>query len=81
MAEKNEPRLSSFGAYPPPAPEYAGMATQSVYIPMRDGARRAAEVVLPENLPPGGGDAHHHGRPKPRARILYRSSGGSQGLT
>ena len=53
MAEKNEPRHPSFGAYPPPAPGYEGMATQSVYIPMRDGARLAAEVVLPENLPSG----------------------------
>ncbi len=42
-----------FGAYEGQALQYEGMTTQSVYIPMRDGIKLAAEVVLPKNLPPG----------------------------
>lgn len=41
-----------FGAYEAPAPQFQGTVRQSVYIPMRDGVRLAAEVVLPRNLPP-----------------------------
>ena len=49
--ETDEP--APFGAYQAPAALYKGVATQSVYIPMRDGVKLAAEVVLPKSLPPG----------------------------
>jgi putative CocE/NonD family hydrolase len=46
------PPQAQFGTYQAQAPQYEGLTTQSLYIPMRDGVRLAAEVVLPKNLPP-----------------------------
>lgn len=40
-----------FGTYEAQLPQYKGMTTQSVHIPMRDGVKLAAEVVLPKDLP------------------------------
>jgi putative CocE/NonD family hydrolase len=42
-----------FGEYQGPTPICRGRTTQSVYIPMRDGVRLAAEVVLPKGIPAG----------------------------
>jgi len=44
---------TSFGGYAAPAPRYTGTSASSVYIPMRDGVRLAAEVVLPKGLEAG----------------------------
>ena len=41
------------GAYQGQTPQYRQYTTQSVYIPMRDGVKLAAEVVLPKDLPAG----------------------------
>jgi putative CocE/NonD family hydrolase len=44
-------QTGQFGSYEPPQADYAGTDTQSIYIPMRDGVRLAAEVILPAGLP------------------------------
>jgi putative CocE/NonD family hydrolase len=49
--ELEEDQQTRFGTYEGEAPQYKGMTTQSVYIPMRDGVRIAADVVLPKDLP------------------------------
>lgn len=46
------PQQTQFGTYQAQHPPYKGLTTQSVYIPMRDGVKLAAEVVLPKDLPP-----------------------------
>ena len=48
---KRENQEAGFGSYDALAPQYKGMTAQSAYIPMRDGVRLAAEVILPRNLP------------------------------
>jgi putative CocE/NonD family hydrolase len=52
IVDTEEDRSAQFGTYEGQAPQYEGMSTQSVYIPMRDGVKLAAEIVLPKNLPP-----------------------------
>jgi putative CocE/NonD family hydrolase len=42
-----------FGTYEGDAPRYTGIATQSLYITMRDGIKIAVDVVLPRDLPSG----------------------------
>jgi hypothetical protein len=45
---------TDFGVYEGhETPQYKGVTTQSVYIPMRDGVKIAADVLLPGNLPEG----------------------------
>jgi len=44
---------TGFGRCEVPPPQYKGMTSQSLYLPMRDGVRLAVEIVLPGNLPPG----------------------------
>ena len=44
MAQVTE---SEFGGYIGEAPRYHGMFKRSLYIPMRDGVRLAADIVLP----------------------------------
>jgi putative CocE/NonD family hydrolase len=44
---------SQFGTYQGQGPQYEGMTTEALYIPMRDGVRIAVDVVLPKDLPPG----------------------------
>jgi putative CocE/NonD family hydrolase len=51
--KNREDQGNGFGSYQPPSPQYQGITTRSVYIPMRDGVRLAVEVVLPKDLPPG----------------------------
>jgi putative CocE/NonD family hydrolase len=43
---------TQFGSYEPPSAAYEGATTQAIFIPMRDGVKLAAEVVLPANLSP-----------------------------
>jgi putative CocE/NonD family hydrolase len=43
---------SEFGTYPGhTGPQYEGLTTQALHIPMRDGVRIAIDLMLPENLP------------------------------
>jgi putative CocE/NonD family hydrolase len=43
---------AEFGTYPGYiGPQYTGVVTQSLYIPMRDGVKIAIDLMLPENLP------------------------------
>ena len=53
-AERRPPPadFGAFGGSDAPPPTYHGSVTRSVYIPMRDGVRIAAEVVLPAGLAP-----------------------------
>ncbi len=44
---------SQFGSYAGDTPRYHGTIKRSLHIPMRDGVRLAAEIVLPQDLPHG----------------------------
>lgn len=49
-SSKNKQPRDLFGIYRGQPTQFAGIVTKSVYIPMRDGAELAADVVLPKNL-------------------------------
>ena len=45
------PTVTEFGKAPDPHPPYRGARVESVYVPMRDGTRIAADVIRPKDAP------------------------------
>ncbi len=47
----SEPIVVQFGKAPDPRPPYRAVRVESVYVPMRDGTRIAADVIRPKDAP------------------------------
>ena len=50
-SSRSQAQFGLYESYPPP--QYKGVATQSLYITMRDGVKIALDVMLPKDLPSG----------------------------
>ena len=47
--KSNKQHYAKFGKTPNPRPQYKGVITESLYVPMRDGVKIALDVMRPKN--------------------------------